>query len=90
VGFSPCVYFFQLFAVQQRLKPESGWAIFGTTEVVPHAYRLTEGNLQEAPLTEFAVPTRHTPGPDTCGAQERALKNFRENQTSRSPAVRMS
>jgi hypothetical protein len=35
VALAPASICFQLFAVQQRLKPESGWAIFGTTEVVP-------------------------------------------------------
>jgi hypothetical protein len=34
-GFSPCVICFQLFAITQRLKPESEVATFGTTEVMP-------------------------------------------------------
>jgi hypothetical protein len=34
LGFSPCS-FFQLFAIPQRLKPESKLAICGTTEVMP-------------------------------------------------------
>jgi len=32
---APASFCFQLFAVQQRLKPESEWAFCGTTEVVP-------------------------------------------------------
>jgi hypothetical protein len=35
LGFSPCGFCFQLFALPQRLKPESELAIYGTTEVVP-------------------------------------------------------
>jgi hypothetical protein len=35
LGFSLCGFCFQLFAIAQRLKPESKLAIYGTTEVVP-------------------------------------------------------
>jgi hypothetical protein len=35
LGFSRCVFYFHLFAIQQWLKPESNLGICGTTEVVP-------------------------------------------------------
>jgi hypothetical protein len=35
LGFSPCGFCIQLFAIPQRLKPESKLAICGTTEVMP-------------------------------------------------------
>jgi hypothetical protein len=35
LGFSPYGFCFQLFAISQRLNPESKVTIFGTTEVVP-------------------------------------------------------
>jgi hypothetical protein len=35
LGLSPCDFCFQLFAIPQRLKPESELTIFATTEVVP-------------------------------------------------------
>jgi hypothetical protein len=35
LGFSPGGFSFHLFAIPQRLKPESKLAICGTTEVVP-------------------------------------------------------
>jgi|GEM_PF-4491583 hypothetical protein len=34
-GFSHCGVYFHLFAIPQRLKPDSFLAMIGTTEVVP-------------------------------------------------------
>jgi hypothetical protein len=47
-GFSPCVIFFQLFESPQRLKPESCWATFGTTEVVPFHFLPHDASFSSA------------------------------------------
>jgi hypothetical protein len=59
LGFSPCSFCFQLFAISQRLKPGSKLATCGTTEVMP-CYKTTsttgyQGHFEIVEVILFAI-----------------------------------